>query len=198
MSCNSDCLWGHVLLSSRNMGHSTVEYNEVGKRQKRTFGREAVSFWQSSLSSLKVFEAFRNSSRGLERRAVGDGTSIEAGDSWCDVLHTVGIHFLIIPSGQSFSLYSPAIKHPPYGTFGRGHSSAPQQAGISGEPGHLKCADTSFFGTVRGNGTSGLEGLMYAREMSLILFYCNRCSFPCSSSYTVILVIVILVIWRCL
>lgn len=83
----------------------------------------------------------------------------------------MGIHFLIIPLGQSFPIYSPAIKHPPYGTFGKGHYSASQQAGISGERGHLKCADASVFGTVRGNGRSGLEGLVYAREMSPILFF---------------------------
>lgn len=60
----------------------------------------------------------------------------------------MGIHFLIIPPRQYFPLYSPAIKHLPYGTFGKGHHSAPQQAGVRGEPGHLKCADTSLFGTV--------------------------------------------------
>lgn len=155
-------------------------------------GRQLIIF------SEGVWSFQKQRDRRLEKRTFGDGTLVETGDLWCDALHTVGIHFLIIPVGQSFSLYSPAIKHPPYGPFGREHSSAPQQASISGVPGHLKCADTSFFGTVRGNGMSGLEGLLYAREMSLILFYCNRCPFPYSSSYTVILVMLILVIWCCL
>lgn len=62
----------------------------------------------------------------------------------------MGIHFLIIPLGQSFPLYSPAIKYHPYGTFGKGHYSASQQARIRGEHGHLKCADTSLFETVSG------------------------------------------------
>ena len=34
MSSNIDCLWGHVPLSRRNMGHSTVDYNEAGGKRK--------------------------------------------------------------------------------------------------------------------------------------------------------------------
>lgn len=157
MSSNIDCLWGHVPLSRRNMGHSTVDYNEAGgKAKKLTFSKrggkkgEAVSFWQSSLSSLKVLEALKSNSGSSSSRehwrGVGDGTSREAWDRWRDELYTVGIHFLIIPLGQSFPLHSLAIKHPPYGTFGKGRHSAPQQAGVRGEPRDLKmCWHLAFW-----------------------------------------------------
>lgn len=83
---------------------------------------------------MKVFEALKKKQLDVERRGkgAGGGVSRKVEDLWCDELYTVGIHFLIIPPGQSFPLHSVAIKHTPYGTFGKGHYSVPQQAGIRG------------------------------------------------------------------
>lgn len=50
MSSNIDCLWGHVPLSRRNMGHSTVDYNEAGgKAKKLTFSKRGGKKGRSSL-----------------------------------------------------------------------------------------------------------------------------------------------------
>lgn len=163
-------LWAAILTVSEGVFCSAAGIWDTPLLIIMKWEKAQACFWKRGSLSLTELIIFSEGVWGLERRAVGDGISVEAGDSWCDELYTVGIHFLIIPLRQSFPIYSPAIKHPPYGTFGIGHYSASQQAGISGEPGHLKCADASVFGTVRGNGRSGLEGLVYAREMSPILF----------------------------
>ena len=56
MSSNIDCLRGHVLLSRRNMGHSTVDYNEVGgKSEKAYFFEEGEKKNGLFLTELIIF-----------------------------------------------------------------------------------------------------------------------------------------------
>lgn len=122
------------------------------------------------------------------------GSSLRSGEELVIVLeiHDVmsfllyGVHFLIIPLGRSFPLHCSAMKQPPYGTFGKGHYYAPRQAGVRGEPGHWKCADTSLLGTVKGLavlGGSG-RGINVCKRNAPFSFYGNRCSRPCFSSLT--------------
>lgn len=138
------------------MGHSTVDYNEVGGKGKSLLLEEAKKRRSSLfLTELIIFSegvwGFKKQQQYREEQGgVRDRTSREASDSWCVELYTVGIHFLIIPLGQSFPLHSSAMKQPPYGTFGKGHYFAPQRAGVRGESGHQKYADTSILGTVKG------------------------------------------------
>lgn len=136
------------------MGHSTVDYNEVGEKAKAYFWKKGEKTRSSLfLTELIIFSEGVGGFKKQQQRGVGK-LEMEYPERLeiCDVMSFIlwGIHFLIIPLGQPFPLYSPAIKHPPYGTFGKGHDSAPQQAGIRGEPGHLKCADTSLSGMVNG------------------------------------------------
>lgn len=162
MSCNIDCLWGRVLLSSRNMGHSTVDYNEVGKGTSLLLEERQSLF---DRAHYLLWRCLRTGEESSWRWNICRGWRFMM---WWALY--CGDPFLNYSFKAVISHLFPGYKTPPYGTFGIGHYSASQQAGISGEPGHLKCADASVFGTVRGNGRSGLEGLVYAREMSPILF----------------------------
>lgn len=66
----------------------------------------------------------------------------------------MGTHFLIISLGKSFPLYFLAIKQPPYGTFCKGHYSAPQQTGISDD--YLNVLTSLFSEQLEVIGGSGL------------------------------------------
>lgn len=167
-------LWAAILTVSEGMFCSAAGIWDTplliimkSKRHKLTFGREAASFWQSSLSSLKVFQTLKSSSREESSWRWNICRGWKFMMQWA---FYCGDPFLNDSFQVVISLLFPDHKNPPYGTFGKGHYSASQQAGISGEPGHLKCADSSLCGTVRGNGRSGLVGIVYAWEMSSILF----------------------------
>lgn len=171
MFCSAAGIWATPLLIIMNWGRK-------GKSLLLKEGEESL-LTDLIIISEGVWGFEKAAAQSSRWWWTGVGISREGDDLWCDEPRAIGIHFLIIPLGESFPLHSSTIKHPPYGTFGKGHYSAPQQTSIRGEPNYLKCADTSLLRAVRGRGNRRdvVEGLAYAKEMLLLFFFLQQMLF---------------------
>lgn len=115
MRGNIDCLGGHILLGSRNMGHSAPPLSIM--KWKRAEERERGGGCEGASGRAKAASYFRSGGGGglflTELIILSEGAGLETGG--CDRPNGRRHPFANHPSRAAASPPSPAVKHLPYG-----------------------------------------------------------------------------------